>query len=76
MPNFPDQGPFSGIYAVHGDEVVFTMQRAGVHGENSITAPETVRWSYFDGLLRFAIVSVLDSGSRVLYAAHPWRKLG
>lgn len=74
-PNYPDQGPFSGTYTVHGDEVVFVMLRAGVHGENSVTAPETVRWSYFDGLLRFTIVDVADHGSRVLYSAHPWRKI-
>jgi TRAP-type C4-dicarboxylate transport system substrate-binding protein len=74
-PNYPDQGPFSGTYSVHGDKVVFVMLKAGVHGENDITAPETVRWSYFDGLLRFTIVDVLDNGSKVLYAAHPWRKI-
>jgi TRAP-type C4-dicarboxylate transport system substrate-binding protein len=74
-PNYPDQGPFSGTYTVHGDEVTFVMLKAGVHGENSVTAPETVRWSYFDGLLRFTIVDVEDNGSKVLYAAHPWRKI-
>jgi hypothetical protein len=74
-PNYPDQGPFSGTYSVHGDEVVFVMLRAGVHGENDIAAPETVRWSYFDGLLRFTIVTVTDNGSKVLYTAHPWRKI-
>ena len=51
------------------------MLKAGVHGENNVTAPETVRWSYFDGLLRFTIVDVFDHGSRVLYSAHPWRKI-
>jgi TRAP-type C4-dicarboxylate transport system substrate-binding protein len=74
-PNYPDQGPFSGTYSVHGDEVVFVMLRAGVRGENDITAPETVRWSYFGGLLRFTIVTVTDNGSKVLYTAHPWRKI-
>ena len=74
-PNYPDQGPFSGTYTVHGDQVVFVMLKAGVHGENNVTAPETVRWSYFDGLLRFTIVDVFDHGSRVLYSAHPWRKI-
>jgi hypothetical protein len=35
-----------------------------------------VRWSYFDGQLTFAIVDVADTGSRVIYTAHPWRKTG
>jgi TRAP-type C4-dicarboxylate transport system substrate-binding protein len=74
-PNYPDQGPFSGTYTVHGDRVVFIMTKAGAHGENSVAAPETVEWSYFDGKLRFQIVTVADSGSRVLYTAHPWRKV-
>jgi TRAP-type transport system periplasmic protein len=75
-PNYPDQGPFSGTYSVRGDKVVFVMLKAGAHGQNSIDAPEVVRWSYFDGQLRFAIVNVTDSGSKVLYTAHPWRKVG
>ena len=39
-------------------------------------APEKVRWSYFDGQLTFGIVDVADTGSRVIYTAHPWRKTG
>ena len=74
-PNYPDQGPFSGTYSVHGDELTWIMLRAGVHGQNSITAPETVKWSYYDGQLTLQNLIVADSGSRVLYAAHPWRKI-
>ena len=37
--------------------------------------PETVRWSYYDGQLTFAIVNVQDLSSRVIYTAHPWRKV-
>jgi hypothetical protein len=51
------------------------MTKAGFHGENSISAPETVKWSFFDGKLRFKIVAVADHASRVLYTAHPWRKI-
>jgi hypothetical protein len=71
-PNYPDQGPFSGTYTVAGDTIRFVMTHAG--GE--LTSPETVRWSYFNGRLRFTIVEVADSASRVLYAAHAWRKVG
>ena len=74
-PNYPDQGPFSGTWKVHGDEVVFVMLHSGADGHGSITAPETVKWSYFDGRLFFRIVIVADAGSRVLYEAHPWRKI-
>jgi TRAP-type C4-dicarboxylate transport system substrate-binding protein len=70
-PNFPDQGPFSGTYTVHGDEIRFVMLHAG----GDLVAPETVKWSYFDHRLRFTIVDVADSASRVLYTAHAWRKV-
>lgn len=74
-PNYPDQGPFSGTYTVQGNKLTWTMLKAGAHGQNAVTAPETVRWSYFDGKLRLQNVTVADPGSKVLYAAHPWRKI-
>lgn len=74
-PNYPDQGPFSGTYTVRGDQVRWVMLKAGTHGQNAITAPETVTWSYFNGLLRFRVVDVADPASVVLYTAHPWRKV-
>jgi hypothetical protein len=74
-PNYPDQGPFRGTYTVHGDKAIFVMTSAGVHGENSIAAPETVKWRFFDGKLTLKNVDVADGASRVLYAAHPWRKI-
>jgi TRAP-type C4-dicarboxylate transport system substrate-binding protein len=71
-PNVPEQGPFSGTYTVDGDELTFVMLEA----KSEVTAPETVRWSYFNGQLRFENVEVADFASRVLYTAHPWRKVG
>lgn len=71
-PNYPDQGPFSGTYTVDGDEVRFVM----LHAAGALVTPETVKWSYFNKRLRFRIVDVADSASRVLYTAHPWRKVG
>ena len=68
-------GPFSGTYEIHGDEVVFTMLKAGVNGENAITTPETLKWSFYRDELRFRVVTVGDSSSVVLYTAHPWRKV-
>ena len=69
-PDYPDQGPVSGHYVVKGDEVTFFVSQA-----TGWSATETVRWSYFDGQLTFAIVDVADAGSRINYLAHPWRKI-
>jgi TRAP-type C4-dicarboxylate transport system substrate-binding protein len=69
-PDYPDQGPLRGRYVVKGDEVRFIWDAyTGI-------SPETVRWSYFDGQLTFAIVDVADSAARITYTAHPWRKIG
>jgi hypothetical protein len=72
-PDYKDQGPLEGRYVVKGDEVTFTYTTCQSSG---CIAPEIVRWSYFDGQLTFAIVDVADTGSRVIYTAHPWRKTG
>jgi hypothetical protein len=71
-PDYPDQGPVSGRYIVKGDEVTFDFNSC----PTGCGAPEHVRWSYFDGQLTFGIVDVADTGSRVIYTAHPWRKTG
>jgi hypothetical protein len=70
-PDYPDQGPLSGHYVVKGDEVTFFMSQP----TSNWSATEKVRWSYFDGQLTFAIVDVADTSSRVIYTAHPWRKV-
>jgi TRAP-type C4-dicarboxylate transport system substrate-binding protein len=71
-PDYPDAGPVAGDYAVNGDEVTFTFKSC----RTGCGAPETLRWSYFDGQLTFGIVDVADTGSRVIYTAHPWRRAG
>jgi C4-dicarboxylate-binding protein DctP len=68
-PDYPDQPFGRGRYVVHGDEVTFTWDA------NMGLTPETVRWSYFGGQLSFSIVSVQDRSSRIIYIAHPWRKI-
>lgn len=70
VPDYKDQGPATGHYVVKGDEVTFYLSQV-----TNWSATEIVRWSYFDGQLTFAIVNVADSGSRVIYTAHPWRKI-
>jgi TRAP-type C4-dicarboxylate transport system substrate-binding protein len=71
-PNYPDQGPFSGTYSVLGDEVRFVM----LHAAGGVSAPELVKWSYFNKQLRFKIVDVADTAGIAIYTAHPWRKVG
>jgi len=70
-PDYPDQGPVSGHYVVKGDEVTFYVSQP----TGNWSATETVRWSYFDGQLTFAIVDVADTAARIIYIAHPWRKV-
>jgi TRAP-type C4-dicarboxylate transport system substrate-binding protein len=64
-----DQPFYRGRYIVKGDEVTFIWDKY------TGTTPETLRWSYFGGQLTFTIVHVQDTGSRVIYTAHPWRKV-
>ena len=72
-PNYPDQGPFSGAWTrCTAIEVSFLMLKAGsARYRTPMTAPETVKWSYFDRKLRFKLVRVADPDSKVLYTAHP-----
>jgi TRAP-type C4-dicarboxylate transport system substrate-binding protein len=78
-PSDPDQCPdvptpshpaCNGTYTVRGDELRMVWSPSHV----SAGAPETVRWSYFDGVLRFEPIDVADTGSRAMYA-QPWRKV-
>jgi TRAP-type C4-dicarboxylate transport system substrate-binding protein len=74
-PSYPCSGLWSGTYSIREDEIVFTYLKVGAHGECAIEAPDTLRWSYFGGLLRFSVVNVVDPAAKVLYTAHPWRKI-
>ena len=71
QPDFPDQGPASGTWATDGDHVTFTLHQ----GVPDTLFVETVQWSYFEGVLHFVVVSVLDEPGRVICAT-PWRKVG
>jgi TRAP-type C4-dicarboxylate transport system substrate-binding protein len=55
-----------------GDTVTFTWEPPT---PPPVPAPETVKWSYFDGELHFRPVDVADSVSRLIYS-HPWHKIG
>jgi TRAP-type C4-dicarboxylate transport system substrate-binding protein len=67
-----ERPPFAGRYVVRGDQVTFIIERPP---ENKGTR-ERLKWSYFRGELTFKVVDVADSGSRVIYTAHPWRRIG
>jgi C4-dicarboxylate-binding protein DctP len=64
--------PFSGRYSVRGDELTFLI----LTPPNHHNVREVVRWTYFRNQLTLRVVSVADSGSRVIYTAHPWRRVG
>jgi TRAP-type C4-dicarboxylate transport system substrate-binding protein len=79
-PSYPDQCPdvpipshpaCSGTYRVRGDEVRFVWSKSV---PPPVPAPETVKWSYFNRVLRFKSVNVDDPASRAMYA-QPWRKV-
>ena len=78
-PTYPDQCPdvptpsdpaCSGTYQIDGDEVTFVWSDT----PPPVLAPETVKWSYFDGVLRFEPVDVADPASVAIYG-QPWRKV-
>lgn len=67
-----EQPAFAGRYVVHEDQVTFIIARPLENAGQR----ETLRWSYYRGELTFRVVDVADSGSRVIYTTHPWRRIG
>jgi TRAP-type C4-dicarboxylate transport system substrate-binding protein len=69
-PAFPDEcvPRCGGAYTVNGDELTITW-------EEPAGPPETMRWSYFGGVLHLEPVDVTDSGELAILA-QPWRKVG
>ena len=70
LPGTLDGVDGAGTYEVRGNEVTFhyTLPRVDA------TAPEVLRWSYYDGRLSFKPVRIIDRGMRVVYSAHPWHR--
>jgi TRAP-type transport system periplasmic protein len=76
-PTFPDEcadvpspahPACRGTYRVNGDKVtVMWSQPRGV--------PERLKWSYFDGVLRFEPIDITDPSELAIYG-QPWRKVG
>jgi hypothetical protein len=63
-PRNPNDPPGGGHYFVHGN--VLKLIPAN---------PDTVRWSYYRGVLTFKIIDVSDDFARFTYTIHPWRKI-
>jgi TRAP-type C4-dicarboxylate transport system substrate-binding protein len=61
----------AGTYEVHGDEVTFHYEKPIVDA----SAPETLRWSHYNGRLTLQVVDVGDGGAKVIYTAHPWKRV-
>ena len=64
--------PFGGRLIVRGDQVTFAIEQpTDAAGER-----ETLEWSFYRDKLTFNVVDVAGSGGRVIYTAHPWRRIG
>lgn len=68
-PDYPDQGPVSGTWTVHGDQLVFDFDQGTDHFH------QVVRWSYFQGELSFTPIAVQDVPSKIIFSV-PWHKTG
>ena len=61
----------SGTYEVNGDLATFTF----IKPVGNTIPPFTVRWSYYEGRLTWQPVDVSDLGLRIIFGAHPWKKV-
>jgi TRAP-type C4-dicarboxylate transport system substrate-binding protein len=59
-----------GTYRVEGDLVRF------IWVPKNEVPPFTMRWSYYKGQLTWEPVDVGDLGLKIIFAAHPWKKVG
>ena len=67
----PSHPACSGTYHVDGNQVTLVWEPPT---PPPLPAPETVEWSYFDGVLRFEPVDVADAGD-ARHLRQPWRKV-
>jgi TRAP-type C4-dicarboxylate transport system substrate-binding protein len=71
-PDFGVEPVASGTYEVKGDLATFTF----IKPVGNTIPPFTVRWSYYRGRLTWEPVEVSDLGLRIIFGAHPWKKVG
>ena len=70
-PALASQPPEGGRYVVQGDIVTLLTE----YPESNRGVHDVLRWSYYRGELVFRVISVFDSESRIIYAAHPLRRV-
>jgi TRAP-type C4-dicarboxylate transport system substrate-binding protein len=71
-PDFPDQGPSDGRYDTDGYQVTFTSLHNDFGG--TLIAPESMRWSFYDGTLTLTDVHAADDAGDAIYGV-PWHLL-
>jgi len=71
QPDYPDGGPGSGTFTVHGDIARFRILKPAVDAN----PPWTARWSYYQGMLTWVPIDIADPGQRTIWGAHPWRRV-
>ena len=74
-PDFGTEPVASGTYEVKGDLATFRIIKLRRPRVENTIPPYTVRWSYYEGRLTWEPVNVSDAGLRVIYGAHPWKKV-
>jgi TRAP-type transport system periplasmic protein len=70
-PDFGTEPVASGTYEVDGDLTTFRF----IKPVGNTIPPFTLRWSYYKGRLTWQPVDVSDLGLRIIYGAHPWKKV-
>jgi TRAP-type C4-dicarboxylate transport system substrate-binding protein len=71
QPAYTNVGPMSGTFTVNGDVARFRPLQPDDEG-----SPWTARWSYYDGKLTWVPLDINDLGTRIVWGAHPWKKVG
>jgi hypothetical protein len=70
-PDFGTEPVASGPFEVKGDHATFTF----VKPAGNTIPPFTLRWSYYKGRLTWQPLDVSDLGLRIIFGAHPWKKV-
>ena len=72
-PDFGTEPVINGTFKTKGDIAYFKI--LAPEGATEIP-PWTARWSYYKGRLTFQPVDIADLGLRIIFGAHPWKKVG
>ncbi len=70
-PGFGIDGLLHGTFRTEGDIAYFKA----VGSLGAELAPWSARWSYFKGELTFEPLEIPDLGLRIIFGAHPWKRI-